>query len=99
MGPVLGPHACTDRTQDTGSRNPGCPLQRAGGRGRGSEVVAEGSPYRYPLWLARALNSAIYDVKCDYKSDRAIARIDDFYIKIAVFIINLCCCAPFCKYT
>ena len=63
------------------------------------EAVAAGSPYRYPLWLARALNSAFYDVKWDYESDRAIARIADFYIKIAVFIINLCCCAPFCKYT
>ena len=36
VGPVLGPHARTDRTRDTGSWNPGCPLQRAGGRGRGS---------------------------------------------------------------
>ena len=36
VGPVLGPHARTDRTRDTGSRNPGCPIQRAGGRGRGS---------------------------------------------------------------
>ena len=36
VGPVLGPHARPDRTRDTGSRNPGCPLQRAGGRGRGS---------------------------------------------------------------
>ena len=36
VGPVLGPHARTDRTRDTGSRNPGCPLQRAGGRGRSS---------------------------------------------------------------
>ena len=67
--------------------------------GDGTEAVAAGSPYRYPLWLARALNSAIYDVKWDYESDRAIARIADFYIKIALFIINLCCCAPFCKYT
>ena len=64
-----------------------------------TEAVAAGSPYRYPLWLARALNSAIYDVKWDYESDRAIARIADFYIKIALFIINVCCCAPFCKYT
>ena len=66
---------------------------------KGGEAVAAGSPYRYPLWLARALNSAFYDVKWDYESDRAIARIADFYIEIAVFIINLCCCAPFCKYT
>ena len=66
---------------------------------KGGEAVAAESPYRYPLWLARALNSAFYDVKWDYESDRAIARIADFYIKIAVFIINLCCCAPFCKYT
>ena len=36
VGPVLGPHAGTDRTRDTGSRNPGFLLQRAGGRGRGS---------------------------------------------------------------
>ena len=36
MGPVLGPHARTDRTLDTGSRNPGRPLQRTGGRGRDS---------------------------------------------------------------
>ena len=36
VGPVLGLHARTDRTRDTGSRNPGCPLQRMGGRGRGS---------------------------------------------------------------
>ena len=49
------------------------------------EAVAAGSPYRYPLWLARALNSAIYDVKWDYEIDRAIARIADFYVKIAVF--------------
>ena len=66
---------------------------------RAVEAVAAGSPYRYPLWLARALNSAIYDVKWDYESDRAIAKIADFYVKIAVFIINLCCCAPFCNYT
>ena len=50
-----------------------------------TEAVAAGSPYRYPLWLARALNSAIYDVKWDYESDRAMARIADFYVKIAVF--------------
>ena len=49
------------------------------------EAVAAGSPYRYPLWLARALNSAIYEVKWDYESDRAIARIAVFYVKIAVF--------------
>ena len=49
------------------------------------EAVAAGSPYRYPLWLARALNSAIYDVKWDYESYRAIARIAVFYVKIAVF--------------
>ena len=36
VGPVLGPHACTDRTRDTGSRNPDCPLQRTGGQGRDS---------------------------------------------------------------
>ena len=49
------------------------------------EAVAAGSPYRYPLWLARALNSAIYDVKWDYEGNRAIAKIADFYVKIAVF--------------
>ena len=32
-----------------------------------SEAVAAGCPYRNPLWLARALNSAIYDVKWDYE--------------------------------
>ena len=36
VGPVLGPHARNDRTRDTWSRNPGCPLQRTGGRGRDS---------------------------------------------------------------
>ena len=50
-----------------------------------TEAVLAGSPYRYPLWLARALNSAIYDVKWDYESHRAIARIAVFYAKIAVF--------------
>ena len=30
VGPVLSPHARTDRNRDTGSRNPGCPLQRTG---------------------------------------------------------------------
>ena len=30
---------------------------------KGGEAVAAGSAYRYPLWLARALNSAIYEVK------------------------------------
>ena len=33
VGLVLGPHARADRTRDTRSRNPGCPLQRMGGRG------------------------------------------------------------------
>ena len=77
--------------QDVAAGRPPC--------GTPTEAVAAGSPYRYPLWLARALNSAIYDVKWDYESDRAIARIADFYVKIAVFVINLCCCAPFCNYT
>ena len=36
VGPVLGPHARTDRTGTHGTRNPGCPLQRPGGRGRDS---------------------------------------------------------------
>ena len=36
VGPVLGPHARTARTRDTRSRNPGCPLQRTGGRGTDS---------------------------------------------------------------
>ena len=49
------------------------------------EAVAAGLPYRYPLWLARALNSAIYDVKWDYEGYRTIARIEVFYVKIAVF--------------
>ena len=49
------------------------------------EAVAAGSPYRYPLWLARALNSAIYDVRWDHESYRAIAKIAVFYVKIAVF--------------
>ena len=50
-----------------------------------SEAVAGGSPYRYPLWLAHALNSAIYDVKWDYEGYRTMARIAVFYVKIAVF--------------
>ena len=50
-----------------------------------SEAVAGGSPYRYPVWLARALNSAIYDVKWDYEGYRTTARIYVFYVKIAVF--------------
>ena len=50
-----------------------------------SEAVAAGSPFRYPLWLARALNSAIYDVKWDYEGYRTIARMAAFYVKIAVF--------------
>ena len=50
-----------------------------------TEAVAAGSPYRYPLWLARALNGAIYDVKWDYEGYRTIARIAAFYVKIAVF--------------
>ena len=63
----------------------GCLLvKKANGKWR-IEAVAAGSPYRYPLWLARALNSAIYDVKWDYESYRAIARIAVFYVKIAVF--------------
>ena len=51
----------------------------------GSEAVAAGSLCRYPLWLAPALNSAIYDVKWDYEGYRTIARIAVFYVKIAVF--------------
>ena len=35
VGPVLGPHARTDRTRDTRVGEP-CPLQRTGGRGRDS---------------------------------------------------------------
>ena len=49
------------------------------------EAVAGRSPYRYPLWLARALNSAIYDVKWYYEGYRTTARIAVFYVKIAVF--------------
>ena len=52
---------------------------------KGGEAVAAGSPDRYPLWLARALNSAIYDVKWDYEGNRAIARIAVFNVKIAFF--------------
>ena len=51
----------------------------------GGEAVAGGPPYRYPQWLARALNSAIYDVKWDYEGYRTTARIAVFYLKIAVF--------------
>ena len=36
VGTVLGPHARTNCTRDTGSQNPGCLLQRTGGRGRDS---------------------------------------------------------------
>ena len=37
VGPMLGPHAHTHRARGTqGSRNPGCPPQRTGGRGRDS---------------------------------------------------------------
>ena len=36
VGPVLGPQGRTDRTRDTRSRNPGCPLQRTSGRGTDS---------------------------------------------------------------
>ena len=46
-----------------------------------NEAVAAGSPYRYPLWLARALNSAIYDVKWDYEGYRAIAKFIFFMLK------------------
>ena len=35
-GPVLEPRTSTDRTQDIGTRHPGCPLQRTGSRGRDS---------------------------------------------------------------
>ena len=55
VGPVLGPHARTDRTRDTGSRNLGCPLQRAGGRGRDSAwlqtplTIIEGTPPGTPF--------------------------------------------------
>ena len=34
VGPVLGPHARTDRTRDTRVADPGYPLQRTGRRGR-----------------------------------------------------------------
>ena len=36
VGPVLGPHARTDRTKDTRSRIPGRPPQRTGGKWRDS---------------------------------------------------------------
>ena len=45
-----------------------------------AEAVAAGSPYRCPLWLARALNSPIYDVKWDYEGYRTIATIAVFYV-------------------
>ena len=54
-----------------------------------TEAAAAGSPYCYPLWLARALNSAIYDVKWDHEGYRAITRIAVFYVKIAVFYNKL----------
>ena len=38
MGLVLGPNACTNCPRDTRSRNPGCPPQRTGGRGRNSAL-------------------------------------------------------------
>ena len=53
-----------------------------------TEAVAGRSPYRYPLWLARALNGAIYDAKWDYEGYRTTARIAVFYVKIAVFYIK-----------
>ena len=60
------------------------PFQESGprrlpvGPSRPNEAVAAGSPYRYPLWLARTLNSAIYDVKWDYEGYRTTARIAVF---------------------
>ena len=36
VGPVLGPHARATAPGTHGSQNPGCPLQRTGGRGRDS---------------------------------------------------------------
>ena len=60
------------------------PHAQSGGSGY-TEAVAAGSPYRYPLWLARALNSANYDVKWDCEGYTTIARIAAFYVKIAVF--------------
>ena len=36
VGPVLGSHARTNRSRDTRVADPGCPLQRTGGRGRDS---------------------------------------------------------------
>ena len=92
-------HAGNHRHGTAGHSHGWCSAQSAHRPWEVSEAVAAGSPYRYPLWLARALNSAIYDVKWDYESYRAIARIAVFSVKIAVFIINLCCCAPFCNYT
>ena len=53
---------------------------------QGGEAVAGGSPYRYPLWLARALNSAIYDVKWDYKGYRTTARIAVFLCENSSFL-------------
>ena len=51
----------------------------------GGEVVAGGPPDHYPQWLARALNSTIYDVKCNYEGYRTAVRIAVFYVQIAAF--------------
>ena len=50
------------------------------------EAVAGGSLYRHPLWLARALNSAIYDVKWDYEGYRTTARIAVFLCENSSFL-------------
>ena len=58
------------------------------------EAVAGGPPDRYPQWLARALNSTIYDVKWDYEGYRTTARIAVFYVKIAVFLYQIFVVVP-----
>ena len=78
LGLLTGPRARTPRTRSQWVVGPGRTPER-------TEAVAGGPPDRYPKWLARALNSAIYDVKWDYEGYRTTARIAVFYVKIAVF--------------
>ena len=61
-------------------RTPDCVMAEA------SEAVVGGSPYRYPLWLARALNSANSDAKWDYEGYRTTARIAVFLCKNSSFL-------------
>ena len=41
MGPVLGPHARTDRTQDTRIAEPQLPAPEDGGRGEGQRLTPD----------------------------------------------------------